>query len=132
MKLERALNNAELISFYEQFTQKNQAEFRLTRNKDFFAPYRLQSDDYRTYVLRNIDQEIQALASFVFKETDYLGERKTVATALDLRVAPSRKAILPGSTTRITMPSITAWSKWPPITRGAPPHGSSAPPPPRR
>lgn len=87
-------NSFELNEFFSQFTLRGLVDLKIQRKKDFFAPYKLQSDDYRTYMLRDSDGDIQAIASFLFRETAYDGHPTKIATALDLRVAPNRKAII--------------------------------------
>jgi len=86
-------DNEQLCQFFESFTSKGMVEFRYSRNHDFFAPYRTLGDSHRTYVLED-KSEILAMASFVVRDGLYQGEAVRTAFALDLRVAPHRKAVL--------------------------------------
>jgi hypothetical protein len=60
----------------------------------FFNQYQLQSDDYLTYLLLNDDDQIEAMASLVFRPARVDGQTQTIGFAKDLRVSNSRGAIL--------------------------------------
>lgn len=98
MKLEiaQASDNLELIEFFKEFPIKGLADFKVDRNQDFFAPYKLQSDQFRTYLLKDEDEndKINGAASFIVRDTHTEGQKVRIATATDLRVRPNRKAIL--------------------------------------
>lgn len=96
MRLESATaeNEAELRRFYEQFSLKSVLELQIRRPHDFFAPYRLQSDDYETLVLRESDHLLHGVASFVCRDAYFEDRVQRIALATDLRIHPSRKAIL--------------------------------------
>ena len=96
MKLERAgqENEAELRQFFEQFSLHSVVDLKIRRPHDFFAPYRLQSDDYETLVLRERDGSLHGVASFIYRDVFFEDRVKKIAIATDLRVQPSRKAIL--------------------------------------
>lgn len=96
MKLEIAgpQDNPELISFFKEFTSKGLIDLKIDRNKDFFANYALQSDSYRSYILKDQENKINAAASFIVRDASYDHQRIKVATATDLRVLPNRRAIL--------------------------------------
>ncbi|MFN7454606.1 MAG: hypothetical protein ACK5RO_08090, partial [Pseudobdellovibrionaceae bacterium] len=87
-------DNVKLLQFYESHPLHTWMDLKVERYKDFFAPYRWQSEDFRTYVLRDDDQSIQAVATFIFRDTFYNGKPTRIALATDLKVSSSRKAIL--------------------------------------
>lgn len=96
MKLQTAApsDNLNLISFFKEFPIKGLVDLKIDRNRDFFAPYRLQSDEFRTYLLKDEESSIQAAASILVREAVTNGKVLKIATASDLRVRPNRKAIL--------------------------------------
>lgn len=96
MKLDIAgpQDNQDLLNFHKDFPVKGLVEFKLDRCEDYFGPYKVQSDLYRTYMLRNEKNEIQAAASFVMRDVFQDGKKQRVALATDLRVAPNRRATL--------------------------------------
>jgi hypothetical protein len=96
MKLEIAgpKDNSELLEFHTEFPVKGLVEFKVDRREDYFGPYKIQSDLFRTYVLRDEKQKIQAAASFIFHNTFQDGKLQRICYATDLRVAPNRRAIL--------------------------------------
>lgn len=97
MRLEIAgsKDNLELLDFYQQFPLRGLVELKVDRHQDFFAPYKAMSDQYRVYCLRDEnDNNLQATASFIFRESLLDGKQVRVAYATDLRVANNRKAIV--------------------------------------
>ena len=96
MKLELAgpQDNPELISFFKEFTTKGLVELKIDRNKDFFGNYAIQSDRYKSYILKDEENKINAAASFIIRDAAFEGKPITVATATDLRVRTNRRAIL--------------------------------------
>ncbi len=86
-------DNDRICSFFNSIELPGDVDLRLER-KDFFQPYRLQSEDYSTYLLINDANEIEASASLVFREGFLGGQRQTIGYATDLRVSNSRRAIL--------------------------------------
>lgn len=87
-------SSPELNAFYEQFTLKGALEFRPLRPKSFFEPYRVHSEEYETFVLRSEQKEIQAIASFVYRDV-FIGDRtQKIAFATDLRVLNQRRPLL--------------------------------------
>ena len=65
-----------------------------THRKDFFSPYRLQSDDFSTYYLADPKGTPQAVATLIFKKAWVEGEEQVIGYATDLRVSHDREAIL--------------------------------------
>jgi hypothetical protein len=96
MKLDLATekDNRELCQFFREFPSKGLVDLRLDRGNDFFAYYRAQTEDFKTYVLRDNQQKIQAMASFLFRQTGFGQATVPIAIATDLRVTNSREAIL--------------------------------------
>lgn len=87
-------SNQDLLEFFKEFPIKGLVEFKVDRLQDYFGLYKLQSENHRTYALRNDQNKIQAMASFALREVFQDGEVQQIALATDLRVAPSRQAIL--------------------------------------
>lgn len=96
MRLERASHNdqTELKNFFEQFSLTGALDLKIRRPGDFFAPYKIQSDNYETLVLRETDGSIHGVASFVYRDVFFVDRVQRIAVATDLRIQPSRKAIL--------------------------------------
>ncbi len=87
-------DNSELLSFFKEFPVKGVVEFKLDRLQDYFGPYKLHSDEFQTYVLRDKAHKIQATASFVFRQVMQDGIVQKIALATDLRVSSNRNAML--------------------------------------
>lgn len=86
-------DNDRLCNFFNQTILPGHVDLRLER-EDFFRPYRLQSDDYSTYLLLNPEDQIEAMATLVFRQGYLGGQRQVIGYATDLRVSNSRRAIL--------------------------------------
>ncbi len=86
-------DNSDLINFFKEFPLRGVVDIKIDRKGNFFAPYEIQSDQFKTYLLKSKDQDIQASASFIFKDVLYDNAVIKVATATDLRVKNNRKAI---------------------------------------
>lgn len=89
-----AADNADLLKFYNEFTTQGLIELRPSRHLNYFAPYQLHSHENKTYLLRNDQGAIEGAASFVVRDTLYDGRITKVAYANDLRVKPTKKAII--------------------------------------
>ncbi|MCB0419935.1 MAG: hypothetical protein KDD61_03015 [Bdellovibrionales bacterium] len=96
MKLIRATQDDEplLTEFFEQSILPGQIELRLKRPQGFFKQYEMQSKDFVTYMLLDKKDEICALATIVFRQGWIHGEPQTIGYATDLRVSPTRSAVL--------------------------------------
>lgn len=88
-----ATDNDRLCDFFNQTILPGHVDLRLER-KDFFLPYRIQSDDFATYLLLNKDEQIEATATLLFRKGFLGGVPQTIGYATDLRVSNSRRAIL--------------------------------------
>ncbi|MGE0764031.1 MAG: hypothetical protein AB7N80_12185 [Bdellovibrionales bacterium] len=86
-------DNDRLCEFFNQTILPGHVDLRLER-EDFFLPYRLQSDDHATYLLLNQEEQVEAMATLVFRPGYLGGQRQTIGYATDLRVSNSRRAIL--------------------------------------
>jgi hypothetical protein len=87
-------DNERLLHFFSQSRIDGSIELRFRRMFSFFNHYRLQTDDYVTYMLLNKKDEVEAMASLLFRPAVVNGEKEVVAYATDLRVSKSRRAIM--------------------------------------
>lgn len=96
MKLEVAKpsDNQAMLEFYGGFPLKGVLELKVDRRGDFFAPYAVESDRFRSYLLKDNQEQIQGMASFTIKDVLIEGEVKTVAFGRDLRISNNRRAII--------------------------------------
>ena len=96
MKLEIATDkdNESILKFYTSFLRKGLVDFKLDRGSDFFSYYKSISSDHRTYLLKDPYDHILATASFIFRDVLLNGRVEKMAFATDLRVSPTRKAII--------------------------------------
>lgn len=96
MRLEvaQATDNQAILEFYRGFPQKGVLELKVDRRGDFFGPYAVESDRFRTYLLKDEQSHIQGMASFIIKDVLLEGEIKTVAFGRDLRISNNRRAII--------------------------------------
>ncbi len=87
--------NLELLQFFSQFHTSGWVDLKIDRLNDFFGLYKTQSDQFRTYVMRNQQSgKIEACASFIARDVKLGDEIQKIAYATDLRVSSSRRAIL--------------------------------------
>lgn len=96
MRLEVASekDNFELCEFFASLTQPGAVEIKVLRHPDFFGVYKTQSQEFKTFCLRDNQNELQAVASFVFKKVWLNGSVVKIATASDLRLRHSRDVIV--------------------------------------
>lgn len=95
MRLVRATvaDNDRLCEFFNSTLIPGDVDLRLER-EDFYLPYRVQTDDFATYMLVNPEEKIEAIATLLFRP-GYLGaEKQMLGYATDLRVSTSRRAIM--------------------------------------
>lgn len=83
----------ELSRFFKKFETNGPVDIRVDRRGDFFAPYRIQGDDFRTYVL-NDETGIHGVVTFVVQEVWLQGQPTRVAFARDLRISSNRRAVM--------------------------------------
>lgn len=96
MELIRAsdADNEKLLHYFTQGTLPGSIELRLRRMFNFFNQYRIQSDDFVTYLLQSEQNQVEALATILFREGHIEGKNEVIGYATDLRVSPTRRAIL--------------------------------------
>jgi hypothetical protein len=79
--------NDDLLKFYNNVVLPGPVDFQIHKNRDFFANYRLQSNDFETFVMRNQEEEVDGLCSLVFREGFLENEYQKVAFLTDLRIS---------------------------------------------
>lgn len=96
MKLVRATeaDSQRLKTFFARMVLPGPVDFTIERVDNFFAHYRAQSDDFETLMLLEDDGEIAGMATLVFREGLIDGKKQTWGYATDLRVAPTRRAVV--------------------------------------
>ncbi len=96
MKLFKAgLNDDEdLKEFFGSQVVPGIYDYRVTRPNSFFDQYKISTDDYQTYILRDSEQKIQAMASILFRKAYVNAQEQNVGYVTDLRVSSSRLATL--------------------------------------
>lgn len=93
LTLANEADNIDLINFFKEFPLRGLIDLKIDRQGNFFAPYEIQSDLFKTYLLRDSQKNIQASASFIARDVWYEKAPIRIATAADLRVRPNRRAI---------------------------------------
>jgi hypothetical protein len=95
LEIARPEDSWDLKQFFKNFTTGELIQFKIDRPRDFFTPYDIQSDTHVTYVLRKPEgRVIQGVATFVIRNVWLNQKIQTIAVARDLRILPSRQAIL--------------------------------------
>lgn len=69
-------------------------DYQIHRPNSFFEQYKLTTDDYQTFLLKDNQQKIHAMASILFRKAYVNAQEQTVGYVTDLRVSGSRKATL--------------------------------------
>lgn len=87
-------DNDKLLHYFSKMSLPGPIHIRLRRMFNFFNQYRIQSDDFVTYILQNKENQIEALASLLFREGFVDQNREVIGYATDLRVSPTRQAVL--------------------------------------
>ena len=94
LELAKESDSQALVELFKEFPLKGLVELKVDRNQDFFLPYKIQSNDWKTYILRDEKNEIHGSASFVMRDTCTDKKITKIATASDLRIKPHRRAII--------------------------------------
>ncbi len=95
LEIARPEDSWELKQFFKNFTVGELIHLKVDREHDFFIPYDIQSESHVTYVLRDpSDKSIQGVATFVIRNVWLNQKIQTIAVARDLRILPSRGAIV--------------------------------------
>jgi len=84
----------ELKNFYSEVTLHGPIDISNVRPRNFFDQYRLQSSDFETFVLKNNENQIEGLGTIIYRKANIKGEEVLVGYCTDLRIAPTREAIL--------------------------------------
>ncbi len=87
-------DDEDLKSFFGEQVIPGIYDYRVTRPNSFFDQYKLTTDDYQTYLLRDDDGVIHATASILFRQAYVNAQEQTVGYVTDLRVSSSRTATL--------------------------------------
>lgn len=94
LELAKPEDSKALVELFKEFPLKGLVELKVDRNQDFFAAYKAQADEWKTYILRDDKAQIHGSASFVFREICTDKKISKIATASDLRIKPHRRAII--------------------------------------
>lgn len=96
MRLEIAqpTDTKELADFYKNFVLRGYVEMKVDRGDNFFAPYEVQSDRYLTYQLKNNEDQIEGIASFIVRDALLENQVQPIVFGRDLRISNNRAAIL--------------------------------------
>lgn len=94
LEIAKPSDNNAILEFYKGFPLKGVLELKVDRCGDFFGPYAVESDRFRSYLLRDDQDQIQGMASFTIKDALINGQVKTVAYGRDLRISNNRRAII--------------------------------------
>ena len=84
----------ELKKYFSEAILPGPVDLSIHRQGSFFDQYRLRSDNFHTFTLRGPNGEIEGMASMMFSPMFINGEEQMVGYATDLRISPTRRAIL--------------------------------------
>ncbi|HEX4925783.1 MAG TPA: hypothetical protein VFV50_16940 [Bdellovibrionales bacterium] len=96
MRLALAESNDDraLREFYAESSLHGPVDLRVERPGNFFDQYRLQSDDYSTFLLKTDKDRVVGIATIIFRKAFLKDKFETIGYCTDLRIAPSRQAIM--------------------------------------
>ncbi len=96
MKLEIAKpeDSQALSEFFKSFPMRGNVEMKVERYGNFFAPYDVQAESHLTYQLKNDENNLEGVATFLMKDVLIEGKVRPVAFGRDLRISSNRRAIL--------------------------------------
>lgn len=109
IEIAKPSDDAELKSFFESFHLLGPINLRVQRPQSYFNYYRLQSEDFETYILRDSKNKIQGCGTLIFREGFLLGKYQKIGYATDLRISQNRAAIIGWA--RHFMPTIKSACK---------------------
>ncbi len=89
-----AKDSDRLRNFFHRMILPGAMDLSVQRQEYFFTQYRLTSDDFETLMLLDENDEIQGVATLIFREGIIHSERQIIGFATDLRIAPTRHAVL--------------------------------------
>lgn len=78
----------------QPFLTNSPLELVVNRSGSFFDKYRLQTDDYVTFKMVDEKDNLEGIATMLYRKTLLNGEETQVGFATDLRIANSRQAIV--------------------------------------
>jgi hypothetical protein len=112
IKLIRAteIDSEKLKKFFQQMVLPGLIDLSIERRGSFFDHYRLQSDDFETLLLVENEDQIVGMATLLFRNGLINGELQTWGIATDLRVAPTRRAVLQWA--QHFLPELERACKW--------------------
>jgi hypothetical protein len=90
----RPSDSERLKTFFESVHLPGAIDFSFRRHGDFFDQYRMLSSDFETWMLIDEQGDLAGVGSLVFQEGHVLGKKRVWGYATDLRIKPSRKAVL--------------------------------------
>ena len=83
-----------IVRFYSSQMESGYFDYQAHRQGSFFAPYSHFSNDSVTYILKDNDGTVHAVATLTFRDGYLNGELQKIGYATDLQVSTNRKAIL--------------------------------------
>lgn len=84
----------ELADYLAQSVLPGTIDLHVQRPNGFFSPYRIHSTHYDTYLLRSAEDQIQGVASIIYRQARFEGGSTVVGYATDLRLTWSRESLL--------------------------------------
>lgn len=84
--------NEKLIKNFYTYPVGTSPIMHIERTKDFFAPYRILSDDFETCILVNDKEQILAMMTLIFRKAWIQGKKTTVGYVTDFRVSSFKEA----------------------------------------
>ncbi len=78
----------------QPYLRNTPMELVVDRKGSFFDKYRLQTDDFITFKMVNESDDIEGVASLLFRKTLLNGEETQVGFATDLKISANREAIV--------------------------------------
>ncbi len=96
MKFELATENDshELIRFFQKHPFPGPIEVAIGRVHPFFDFYKISSNDFDPYILRDGERNIVGLVTLVYREAWLNGKLEKIGYMTDLRIDPQREALL--------------------------------------
>ncbi len=96
MRITKATENdtEALSNFFAQQILHGPVDIKLTRPGHFFDQYKLHSPDFDVFILRDSKGEVNGMAAIIYRDAYINGEVTKIGYCTDLRIAPTREAIL--------------------------------------
>lgn len=79
-------NSEELKAFFQQQVVKGSINYRVERTDSFFLQYRLVTEDYSTYMIKDNSGDIAGLSSILFRKGYVNHQEQNIGYLTDLRV----------------------------------------------